>query len=80
MLVSNGDDEKVIKITINIETNHVHNQLDTVLQSMENVCSNLAGYKLLGDKKALKEEKAEKAVKAKRNKAFGSGGGGNGVV
>jgi hypothetical protein len=64
-LISTMNENDRIVITINIEANHVHNQLDMLLETMRNLTNNVNSYKL--EVKTEKPKKAEKPVKNKKS-------------
>jgi hypothetical protein len=63
----NNDTQKII-ITINIESNHVNNNLDNILETINNLAVNIPNYKI-----EIPEPKI-KPVKVIKNK-FGSNAG-----
>jgi hypothetical protein len=71
VLVSNADEKDSITCTINIDSNHVNNNIDTLLASITFLISNFPNYK--EQVKEVKESKP-KGGKTKLKGAFGNTG------
>jgi hypothetical protein len=65
ILVNNINENDIIKIDILIDSNHINNGLDQLLQTVSSIISTFPNYKI------KKEEPKEKPVK-KSKKVFGS--------
>jgi hypothetical protein len=71
VLVSNVDEKDIITFTINIDSNHVNNNIDNLLNAITSQVSNLPNYK--EQVKEVKESKP-KGGKSKLKGAFGNTG------
>jgi hypothetical protein len=65
VLCNTQNDNDVVTITINIDSNHVNNAFDQLLQTMSNYSNAVPGYKV---------QEPEKKSKSKKKNQFGDGG------
>jgi regulatory protein YycI of two-component signal transduction system YycFG len=66
VLYNVNNEKDTITFIINIESNHVNNQLDQILSAMSSMTNDIVNYK--------QKVKDEKPIKSKKNKGFGNSG------
>lgn len=70
-LQNNIEEKNKVTFTINIDSNHINNQLDSILNNIES-CINLANYTVQNDCKEVKEKPVTKGKSKKQQFTNGS--------